>query len=414
LFFSRTLVDPQFGLRMTGKIGSWALGLLASDDRAPGRLVPTDDLMSDQRADVGMFRVQREVGAESAVGFLFSRRRFGTSSNEVLSVDTRLKLSANWFFTGQAVHSRAVDLIGDRFSGFDGFAEVRHSGLHLNYSTAYLDRSPNLRVDLGFIPRVDIRQLKNDVTYQWRPEHGSLISLGPSLNTRVIWDHRGQLQEGVADAAFTFTFKGPTSFSVGRLEELETFQDIAFRENGSYVYFSTQKLKWMGVDATYTRGTDINFFPAAGMLPFLGNSDDATAGITFRPTSRLRIDETYLYDRLGAMDRSQQATVFNNHLLRTKFNYQFTRALSVRAIVDYDATLPNESLVDLERSKQLTGDLLFTYLVHPGTAFYVGYTDRRENFAFDPENPAGSRRTGFPGFPTGQQLFVKISYLLKF
>jgi hypothetical protein len=196
LFFSRRIADPQFGLRMTGKVGPWALGLLASDDRAPGQLVPATDPMSGDRADIGIFRVQREVGKQSAVGFLFSRRHFGSSSNEVFSADTRLKLGENWVFTGQAVHSMAHELAGDRLSGSDYFAEIEHAGLHLNYFTSYLDRDLDFRADLGFIPRVDIRQLKNDATYQWRPEHGSLVSFGPTLNTRVIWDHRGQLQSG--------------------------------------------------------------------------------------------------------------------------------------------------------------------------------------------------------------------------
>ncbi len=420
LFFSRRIADPQFGLRMTGKVGRWALGVLASDDRAPGKVVPASDPLSGDRADIGIFRVQREVGRQSAVGFLFSRRHFGSSSNEVFSADARLKLSANWVFTGQAVHSRARELAGDRLSGSDYFAEIRHSGLHLSYFTSYLDRSPNFRADLGFIPRLDIRQLKNQATYRWRPEHGSLVSFGPTLNTRVIWDHRGQLQEWLVDAPFSFTFKGPTSVSFGHLEQFETFQNIGFHENASYVYFSTQRLKWFGIDGSYTRGTNVNFFPAADLAPFLAKSDDATLGVTLRPTSRMRLDETYLYDRLSTLDNSPvpaapgSRAIFNNHLLRTKLNYQFTRSLSLRAIVDYNATLPNASLVDLDRSKRLTGDLLLTYLVNPGTAIYVGYTDHRENLAFDPADPQGLRRTGFPGFSTGRQFFVKVSYLFRF
>jgi hypothetical protein len=420
LFFSRRILDPQFGLRMTGKVGPWDLALLASDDRAPGQVLPADDPLSGERADVGVVRVQREVGKQSAVGFLFSRRHFGSSSNEVFSADARLKLSANWVFTGQAVHSFAREHAGDRLSGSDYFAEIRHAGLHTSYFANYLDRSPDFRADLGFIPRVDIRQLRNNATYQWRPEHGSLVSFGPSLNTRVIWDHRGQLQEWAVDAPFSFTFKGPTSVSFGHLEEFETFQNLGFHENANYLYFSSQRWKWFGIDASLVRGTNINFFSGPGLAPFLANSNDATLGVTLRPTSRLRLDETYLYGRLGTMADTRHvevpkaAAIFNNHLFRTKVNYQFTRAFSVRAIVDYNATLPNPALVNLERSKRLTGDLLLTYLVHPGTAIYVGYTDHRENLSFDPENPTGLRRTGSPGFPTGRQFFAKVSYLVRF
>ena len=36
LFFSRRIADPEFGGRLTGKLGHWNLGILAADDRAAG------------------------------------------------------------------------------------------------------------------------------------------------------------------------------------------------------------------------------------------------------------------------------------------------------------------------------------------------------------------------------------------
>jgi hypothetical protein len=420
LFFSRRIADPQFGLRMTGKIGGWSLGLLTADDRAPGRLAPTDDPMAGARANIQVFRTQREIGKESSVGFLFSRRSFGSVSNDAFSLDTRLKLNDNWWFTAQAVKSGAVDDSGNHLSGADAFAEIRHTGLHWNYSTSYLDRSPNFRADLGFIPRVDIRDLENDGGYQWRPETGPLVSFGPNVNTRLIYDHHGKLQEWAVNAPFSFQFKGPTSISCGRLEELETFQGIGFRESANYISLSSQKFKPIGIDASYTRGTDINFEPADGLLPFLGKSYYATAGITFRPNSQLRIAETYIFDRLRTFAGSaitalpSSAAVYNNHLFRTRVHYQFTRSFSARAIIDYDATLPNSKLINLENSKRITTDFLLTYLLHPGTAIYAGYTDRFENLMFDSQDSSQLQRTNNPTFQTSRQFFVKLSYLLRF
>jgi hypothetical protein len=37
--------------------------------------------------------------------------------------------------------------------------------------------------------------------------------------------------------------------------------------------------------------------------------------------------------------------------------------------------------------------LLMTYLVHPGTALYAGYSDQYENLLIDPADPLGVRRT---------------------
>jgi len=66
----------------------------------------------------------------------------------------------------------------------------------------------------------------------------------------------------------------------------------------------------------------------------------------------------------------------------------------------------------------LTADFLVTYLLNPGTALYVGYTDGRENLALDPPTsamtPPTLRRIGSPDTSTGRQFFVKLSYLFRF
>lgn len=106
-------------------------------------------------------------------------------------------------------------------------------------------------------------------------------------------------------------------------------------------------------------------------------------------------------------------TIFNNHISRSKVNYQFTRELSLRAILDYQAVLPNTDLVELEREKRLNTDFLLTYLLNPGTALHVGYTDGYENLRLDPTNSL-FLRGGAPTTSVGRQFFVKMSYLLRF
>jgi len=71
-------------------------------------------------------------------------------------------------------------------------------------------------------------------------------------------------------------------------------------------------------------------------------------------------------------------------------------------------------LIEYTPSKVFTGDVLLTYLIHPGTALYIGYTNRMENVALDPSVPQGFRFTGSAGTATNRQLFTKVSYLLRF
>jgi hypothetical protein len=208
-----------------------------------------------------------------------------------------------------------------------------------------------------------------------------------------------------------FNLKGPSSFSFGRTEMMERYQGINFRKNSSYASFSSNKIRVLGLNAFFSQGTEINFFPAAGRLPSLGNETLASAGLTFRPGSHLQFEEKYIFDRFGQV--SGNGVLFENQIARSKLNYQISRALSLRAIVDYNSLAGNPLLVNLEHSKRLNYDLLFTYFVRPGTALYVGYSDRYENMLFDPGDPLGFRRTADFRNLTSRQFFVKLSYAFR-
>jgi hypothetical protein len=209
-----------------------------------------------------------------------------------------------------------------------------------------------------------------------------------------------------------FNFKGPSSFSFGRTQNMERYLGQDFQKHSNYASFSSNQLRVVGLKAFVSQGREINFFPAAGVQPFLGNATDASAGLAVTPTARLQIEEKYLFSRLT--NPAGGGLLFENQIVRTKANMQFTRALSFRAIIDYNSLAGNPALVDLQHSKQLNYDLLLTYYVHPGTALYVGYADRYDNLVLDPTDPLGFRRTEDLGHRTSRQLFVKLSYALRF
>ena len=107
-------------------------------------------------------------------------------------------------------------------------------------------------------------------------------------------------------------------------------------------------------------------------------------------------------------------SVFDNHIARSKVNYQFTRAASLRFILDYNSVLPNPSLIQFDNSKHVGVDALFTYMLNPGTALHAGYTDLYDNWRLDPSISPVLKRTAFPDLNTGRQFFVKLSYLFRF
>src|SRR5260370_8673265 len=91
LFFSRQIADPQFGSRMTGKLGKWTLGALIIDDRRPGLRFSSGPY--NTRAADEVLRVPREFGNQSYIGAFFSSPDFAYTSNRVAPPDARLKIS---------------------------------------------------------------------------------------------------------------------------------------------------------------------------------------------------------------------------------------------------------------------------------------------------------------------------------
>jgi len=445
LFFSRRIADPQFGSRMTEKLGKWTLGALVIDDRRPGQRFSAGPY--NTRAVDGVVRVTREFGNQSYIGGFFSSRDFADTSNRVASLDTRLKFSKNWVVDFQAVHSwtrqylnaernclsfaSSDPIIGSQ-QGNALWADASYSGRHFLFHADYQDYSPNFCTEMGFVNRIDIRQSNANGGYFWRPEKSKIVDFGPTASETVNWDHTGVLQDWGAALGFQVDFTKQTTISISRGEAYELFSAIPFRKHSTAAVFSTAPKKWLSFNSRFVSGTGEDYFPAAPLPPFLGNVKKLSAGFTLRPSSRFRFDETYLYYRLGARNGSTPPgfnpgqNIFNNHLMRAKLNYQFTKELSLRLILDYNATIANSNLLDLQTNlgsfdggpiapaKQLTTDVLFTYLLHPGTAVYVGYNNGYSDLILRPGPPPSVTAQGAPNNSTSRLFFVKLSYLLRF
>ena len=418
LFFSRRVADPQFGVRLTGKAGRWAMGGLAIDDRASGRLGPPGDPLRGTRTIDGVMSVRRELGEQSSIGFLATSRDFGPSSNRVVSADARFKLNPNWVFSGQAMHGTTRPINGQSITGPGALLELAHDGRHFGYVARYTDLGPGFRSQLGFVKRVDIRQIEQEAQYRWRPRDSPVVKYGPTLSTVWNRDRAGRVQDWRIDSRFKIDFIRETKLEIGHEQAFELFEEIGFRRQMTTLTLRTEWLNWLAGSATYTQGTAINFDPAPGLAPSLADAREVDLTLALRPSARLALEQTYIDNRLDARPGltlpagSLSRNAFVNGIARWKLNYQFSRPLSLRWILDYATVLPNVTLVSLEREKRLQGDLLFTYLLNPGTAVYVGYTDRRENLTIDSGQISTVRRTDSV-LNTGRQFFVKLSYLFR-
>ena len=418
LFFSRRIVDPEFGARLTGSVGRWKVAALGMDDRAAGYFLPLSDTRRHDRAFINIGRVRREFGKQNTIGAMFTNRSFAGSYARSAALDSRLVLSKNWIFTGQVIHSmnRPFGALSEA-PGNAAFADMSYSSRTWYVSTTYTDRTANFSVPLGFVSQTDIRKVRQEFTHRWFPKNGKRLQrVALSLAGFVNWDHTGRLQEWFSDSNFNLSLSRGTTFMVARRQGFERFANLDFPKQNTFLLIESAPTRWFSGELDYVVGRGINYQPATGLSPFPASFHLLDSNITLKPKSNLQLSFAYMlssYQLAGPVRYLSPgaSSLYNNHITRTKVNYQFTRRFSLRGILDYNAVLPNQSLFAGERSKRLTSDILATYMVNPWTAVYVGYTDAYENQIV---LNGQLQRIPAPTVSTGRQFFAKVSYLLRF
>jgi hypothetical protein len=131
-----------------------------------------------------------------------------------------------------------------------------------------------------------------------------------------------------------------------------------FTENLSGFVARGQPWAQMSFNLHVIRSGNVNYYPLTKTTPFLMNQETVQALISFNPLRQLTDDNTYLLDRDHSVKNGQ--LVYESQTLRTKLNYQFTRAFSARVIVEYDSTLANPLETSLTRTKEVQSQALFT------------------------------------------------------
>ena len=251
---------------------------------------------------------------------------------------------------------------------------------------------------LGFVPRTDIHEVGSFLSYRWHPKTGPLQSWGPNSYRRgVTWNYGGDLQDWVVRFPVQFNFKRRPSAFYRHVLSSETVVGRRPRPaRGSGPVQHVDAALAVRRRRTLSAGTRPNYFPAAGLAPFLGNYRDVALGVTIKPVSRLSIGETLLWSRLDGRDGTPAAGagIFENRIVRSRANYQFTREWSLRAILDYNSLDPNVAVIDLERGRHFGADVLLTWLAQPGTAFYIGYTDGYDDLRARSDAPRSARTAG--------------------
>jgi hypothetical protein len=454
LFFTRNIVDPDAGIRLTGKAGPYSLGILSADDRAPGLIVAPDNPLFKTHSYFNIARVSRDLFTQSSIGVIYTdwEDPAANSFNRVGGVDARLKFSPKLTGTVQGVVSSSFcsgQYSATYFTCSPGYsagpaykADLTYTSRSWFQESTYNDVSPGFTTVPGFVNRVDLREYRDDTSYSFRPKKGPIVSWGPEFFGHWTWDHTGLRLDSDSNSALNIVLKRQTHIYVLPYEEfrerlrpgidfagVKGDPNLDFHERTSGATVSSSPVPQLTLGGQYFWGDSINFVPGINpdpqfsryTVPYLAHFDQAGAVVTLHPFNQLKIDNTYLFSRLRARDTN--AAIFNNHIIRSKWNWQFNRELSLRAILQYNATLTRNNQPDpayiftaLPTTRNFNTDFLITYLLHPGTAIYVGYNSNLQNLdrglTIDPNFGTVQRSNNL--INDGRLFFVKVSYLLRF
>jgi hypothetical protein len=424
LLFTRRIEDPRVGARLTGKLGNYSLGAMLVDDEAPGKQYAAGDPRHGKRASIGAFRVQRDILSQSQIGLLYVSREFSGDSNKVGGIDGRIKLGEHWVSSFHATQSKT------REENVEGEEEdtayqliFNRAGHSFSSHLHYREVGPDFNAAVGFVPRRDIRDVHQISGYTFWREGPKLISWEPEIFAQEIWNHDGTRVDWVVSPGLDLTFRRQTqlefrySNGVERLlvsEFPQLGQDRDFPTSEMRIEFRSHPISAFNGRVEVSQRETINYRPAGTEPQRPADATGAEFQLTLLPGDAHQWETTYLYTRLE--DELSGRDIFTNQIVRTRWNWQINKMLSLRAILQYNDTDPNPDLTDLERIKNINGDFLVTYLVNPWTALYVGYNSNYQNLAIlEPrsgfrENLA-TRQDDY--INDSHQIFFKLSYLFR-
>ena len=391
LVHTRTIIDPRFGGKLTGKVGNSTLGVVVADDQAAGFLDDTTHPQYGGTAQTVLGRARYDFYAESYLGAIATAREFGTDHNRVAGVDGRFRLGRTHRISFLAAGSETRDEALGSLAGNALEADFSKQGRNLSYNVAYSSIDPGFHTGTGFLPRVDLQQTSGTVSYRWWPE-SNLMTWGPSVTYLRLYDHGGVLQDEQLQGMASFSFRNNMAITGMVNRDLERYGQIDFRKTG-YGFFGVMSARILSIYGGYNWGDGILYADD----PYLGRSTIGNVNFRFQPTSRLRTEFNMVSsDFVNPLDG---AGIFHVKIFRTRSTYQFTDRLLVRHIAEHNT-----------QSVTVGNNVLFTYRINAGTVLFLGYDDR-----FQRGTRIDSLLFPFTALQrTNRAFFGKLSYLFRY
>jgi len=406
--FSRTVYDPVWGVKSTGKLGGNAMGFFLTQDRFNNLVFPSnqgsDAASLKENTYTGVLRYRRDIGKGSTIGALYTGRVSDDYSNHVAGLDGFFRLSDTKNLKLQVMRSQTLypgeisKEFGQPSGTFGGnalHADFQHYGRHISYSLLVEDLDPGFRVDTGFIPRVDFRRYQVHIQPQlWGKEGGWFNRLGFNIRGEWVTDHSdlltnrdfevGLLYEGVLQSEFQHSFTSRKEYYCGITYDLNLWNSI----------LSIRPMGGLDIYITASYGDTVDYDNARKAHNVMLNPN-----VEFGLGKHVNINFNHFFEHLS-FDGQR---IYTANLLQTRLMYNFNVRTFLRAIIQY-THINRNTAVYVSQADPLTKELfvqfLFSYKLNPQTVLFIGYSD----------NHSGLR--SIPLTRTDRTFFLKIGYAL--
>jgi hypothetical protein len=394
--YTRTINQPQWGLKLTGKRGRNVYGVFAAEDEVPPPvIVPfnqlSDSFLLDEKIETMVGRYRRDVGGRSTIGLLYAGREGSDSAyhNRVGGVDGFLRLGDKNTLRFQYLRSDtlypegsvAADLnqsIGESFDDDALYAHYAFQSRKYVSTVEYEDRGEGFRADAGFLPRVNVRHGNVDFIRQfWGQPNDwySRIDVG-------AWGYRAEMQDGThsdSDFGIFGALYGPMQsiiqLSLERYDVLDSLRELGIEDPAPTFFEGLHRLELVAEFQpsgawrlwTYFRrgdGVDFTFNRLADEL-YIRPGFEVKAGRHLN----LRMNHSFSSLKDGG------EKLLEEELTELRFVYQFNLRMFARAIVQRRLT---SRAPDPEEENFFT-QLLFSYKFNPQTVIFAGYQDLQRN-----------------------------------
>src|SRR5215468_8497344 len=245
---TRSIVDPDYALKLTGRLGRNSFGLLMASDKAPGNFSederndpetrPDIERFLDKNAYIGVLRLKRDIGKEGNLGLIATSYNFIENHNQLGGFDGRFRLDQKTTFSFQVLgtHSRKTFFEPERgedlFRTGNGVGynwNLDHSGRHFGYIAGMTGRTRDYRADVGFTRRTNTNEANFFTRYSSEPKPKStLIEWQLSQSGGANFDFRGRLQNWIVEPLFRMQFKSQTFLGLGYTHRYERIFEEEF------------------------------------------------------------------------------------------------------------------------------------------------------------------------------------------